>query len=117
MKLSPDDIIVENTGSEKIGNYSCDHFILTIKGDKRDLWITKDLGTASLYVGSEFLYYPGGGLVAEKLAASGAGGIVVKSQYGQLITLLTGYEKMSVSSSMFETPGGYAIVNREKSYD
>jgi hypothetical protein len=117
MKLSADDIIVENLGPEKIGNFSCDHFTVTIKGSKKDLWITKDLGTASLYVGSEFLYYAGGGPVAEKLAAAGAGGVVVKSQYGQLITLLTGYEKKSVPSSMFEPPAGYTVVNREKSFD
>ena len=117
MKLSADDIIVENTGSEKIGNFSCDHFTLTIKGSKKDLWITKDLGSASLYVGSEFLYYAGGAPVAEKLISAGASGVVVKSQYGQLITLLTGYEKKSIPTSMFEPPAGYTIVNKIKSFD
>jgi hypothetical protein len=117
MKLTDDDIIIEHAGSEKIGSFSCDHYIITIKGSKKELWITKELGPGSLYVGSEFLYYAGGGPVARKLVAMGATGIVVRSQYGQLTTILTGYEKKSIPTSMFEAPAGYTTVNREKIYE
>jgi hypothetical protein len=117
MKLNGDDIIVEKEGPENVGQFSCDHFILSIKGSKKDLWITKDLGAGSLYVGSEFLYYTMGGLIAQKLAAAGATGIVVKSQYGQLTTLLTGFEKKNIPLSMFEVPAGYTVMNMEKSFE
>jgi Domain of unknown function (DUF4412) len=110
--LAQKDVSVQNMGSEKIGSFSCDHYILTIKGSKKDLWITKDLGTSGLYVGSEFLYYATGGLVYQKLASVGANGIVVKSQNGTLKTELTNYEKKEIPAAMFQIPPGFQTIDR-----
>ena len=111
-KLTEKDISVQNAGSEKVGNYSCDHFILTIRASRKDLWITKDLGTSGLYVGSEFLYYADGGLAYQKLAAAGAAGVVVKSQNGTLITELSSYEKKEIPATMFQIPSNYQTIDR-----
>jgi hypothetical protein len=111
-KLTEKDISVQNAGSEKVGNFSCDHFIITIRASRKDLWITKDLGISGLYVGSEFLYYAAGGLVYQLLTAAGASGIVVKSQNGTLKTELTSYEKKEIPANMFQIPSNYQTIDR-----
>lgn len=111
-KLTEKDISVQNAGSEKVGNFTCDHYIITIKATSKDLWITKDLGISGLYVGSEFLYYAEGGLVYQKLALAGASGIVVKSQNGSLKTELKSYEKKEIPVNLFQIPSNYQTIDR-----
>ncbi|HXB95355.1 MAG TPA: DUF4412 domain-containing protein, partial [Puia sp.] len=58
-----EDIVVEDLGAEKIGEYNCHHFALKIKGRRSDLWITKELGNSSLTMVSQFDYYPAGSVL------------------------------------------------------
>jgi len=111
MKLSDADIEVQTVGPEKIGQFNCTHFILKIKKAKKDLWITNDLGNSNLLVASEFLYYPAGCMIADKLIKAGANGVVVKAQGDLLITNLVKYEKKSVASSSFQPPSNYSTVD------
>jgi hypothetical protein len=110
--LTEKDISVQNLGSEKVGNFLCDHYMIMIKASRKDLWVTKDLGISGLYVGSEFLYYANGGLVYQKLTAAGAAGLVVKSLNGKLTTELKSYEKKVIPAAMFQIPSNYQIIDR-----
>src|ERR1019366_3143197 len=83
---------VESAGTEKVGNYNCTHFIMTsvnpkikfakLGTDKKDISITKDLGSCHLWYAGPYLYYPEGTFMQKKLADAGADGAVVKWQSG-----------------------------------
>jgi hypothetical protein len=106
--LKEGDITLQDLGTEKIGGYDCHHFAVTIKKKKSDLWVTKDLGTSSLCLVSQFDYYPAGSLLFDKLAAAGADGVVVRCQSGNVIVNLTNVQRKAVPPSFFEIPEGYS---------
>ena len=107
MKLSDADVSVENAGAEQIGKLNCQHFIVKVKGERRDLWITKDLGTSSILLGGPLVYYPPGSIVLSKIISAGGEGVVVKSQEGDQVTNLTNYQTRTPPAYNFEIPAGY----------
>jgi hypothetical protein len=107
MKLSEGDIRVENVGQEKIGKLACQHFVVKVKGDQRDLWITKDLGSSNICLAGIFLYYPLGSMILNKIKGAGGDGVVVKSQAGDQVVMLTNYQTKTPPAYNFEIPEGY----------
>jgi hypothetical protein len=107
-RLKEGDITLQDLGIEKIGGYACHHFAVTVKNKKSDLWITKDLGTSSLCMISQFDYYPAGSLLFDKLKEAGADGVVVRCQSGDVIVNLTNVQRKTVPPSFFEIPEGYS---------
>lgn len=115
---------LENAGQEKIGQFSCAHFVLTksyaklktLKPAHYDIWITKDLGSSNIrYIGG-YLYLYGGMDLYTKLANAGGNGVVVKWQFqetGSSATtcMLMSYKKESLPATLFSTPANYTIVN------
>jgi hypothetical protein len=108
-KAKDGDITITDLGPEKVDNYECHHFSIKIKGAARELWITKDLGTAPIYMVSLFDYFPAGSLVANKLKDAGGEGIVVKSQNGNILVTLTNVQRKAVPPAYFQIPAGYSI--------
>jgi hypothetical protein len=104
-----DEITVTDLGPEKIESYDCHHFSVKIKGNMRDIWVTKDFGTAPIYMISLFDYFPAGSLVINKLKDAGGEGIVVKAQNGNVIVKLANIQKKTVPPSFFQIPAGYSI--------
>jgi uncharacterized protein DUF4412 len=102
------DITITDLGPEKVDKYDCHHFSLNIKGSTRDLWVTKDLGTAPIYMISLFDYFPAGSLLINKLKDAGGEGIVVKSQSGNVVVILTTVQRKTVPPSFFQIPAGYS---------
>jgi Domain of unknown function (DUF4412) len=108
---------IEKIGQEKIGNYNCTHFIMSIinpksktaNSGKKEFWITSDLGTSNINYVASYLYYPQDSYLAKKLAAAGAIGVVVKWQSGSAICYLVSYEKKSLPASSFEPPSNYTL--------
>ena len=107
MKLSDGDISVQNVGSEKIGKLDCQHFVVKVKGDQRDLWITKELGSSNICLAGIFLYYPSGSMILNKIKSAGGDGVVVKSQTGDQVVMLTNYQTRTPPAYNFEIPEGY----------
>lgn len=104
-KLKDEDISIEVAGTEKMNGYNSQHFVVKIKGNTKDLWITKDLGTSSVCMLSQFDYYPAGTLLYDKLKAAGGDGIVVRSKVGDIVVNLTNAQVKTVPPSYFEIPG------------
>ena len=102
------EVTIQDEGTEKVNGYDCHHIALTIKGKKSDIWITKDLGTSSLFLVSQFDYYPAGSLVYDKLKEAGGDGIVVRCQSGGVTVNLTNVQRKTVPPSFFEIPEGYS---------
>jgi hypothetical protein len=107
-KIKADDITVEDKGDEKMGDYSCRHFVVKIKNKQLDLWITKDLGSTPVYMVSQFDYFPTGSALFDKLKAAGADGVVVRSNIDDVVVNLTGVQRKTVPASYFEIPAGYS---------
>lgn len=107
MKLTDGDITVEKTGEETIGKLSCQHFVVKVKGEQRDLWITKDLGTSNICLAGILLYYPSGSMILNKIKSAGGDGVVVKSQAGDQVVTLTNYQARMPAAYNFEIPAGY----------
>jgi len=107
MKLTEADITVENVGAEQIGKLSCQHFVVKIKGDQKDLWITKDLGASNICLAGILLYYPLGSMILNKIKGAGGEGVVVKSQDGDQVVTLTNYQTRTPPAYNFEIPAGY----------
>jgi hypothetical protein len=107
MKLAETDITVENVGAEKIGKLDCQHFVVKVKGEQKDLWITKDLGSSNICLAGILLYYPSGSMILNKIKSAGGDGIVVKAQFGDQITMLTNYQTRMPAAYNFEIPQGY----------
>jgi hypothetical protein len=103
-----EDIVVEDLGAEKIGEYNCHHFALKIKGRRSDLWITKELGNSSLTMVSQFDYYPAGSVLFTRLKDAGAEGVVVRCQMGDVVVNLSSVQHKTVPPSFFEIPEGYS---------
>jgi hypothetical protein len=63
MHFTPHDLTVENAGTERIGNFQCNHFIITRKSTgvtnkivKREVWITRDIkGINLIDVGPNYI--------------------------------------------------------------
>lgn len=120
---------VENVGNEKVGDYSCTHFVMTtvnpkIKSakygtSKKEIWVTKDLGSCHLWYVGAYLYYPEGTLFWKKFAEAGADGVVVKWQTGsgELSTscMLTSYENKPLRASFFTPPSNFTIIQPDLS--
>jgi hypothetical protein len=106
--LKDGDVTVREEGTEKINGYDCHHFAVTIKNKKSDLWITKDLGSASLCLVAQFDYYPAGSLVYDKLKEAGGDGVVVRCQSAGVTVNLTNAQRKTVPPSFFEIPEGYS---------
>ena len=106
--LKEGDLTIQDAGTEKVNGYECHHFVVTIKNKKSDLWVTKDLGTSSLCLVSQFDYYPAGSLVYDKLKEAGGDGIVVRCQSGAVVVNLTNVQRKTVPPSFFEIPEGYS---------
>ena len=107
-KAKSEDITVEDKGEEKIGDYNCHHFVVKIKNKTLELWITKDLGSTSLCMVSQFDYFPSGSVLFDKLKTSGADGIVVRSKADDVVVNLTNVQRKTVPASYFEIPTGYS---------
>lgn len=107
MKLTDGDISVEDVGTEKISKLDCQHFVVKVKGDRRDLWVTKQLGSSNVCVAGIFLYYPKGSLIMEKIKGAGGDGVVVKAQYADQVTMLTTYQTRIPAAYNFEIPEGF----------
>jgi hypothetical protein len=107
-KIKAEDIAVEDKGEEKIGDYNCHHFVVKIKNKNLELWITKDLGSTPLYMVTQFDYFPMGSVLFDKLKASGADGVVVRSKADDVIVNLTNVQRKTVPPSYFEVPAGYS---------
>jgi hypothetical protein len=107
MKLSDGDISVENVGAEKIGKLECQHFVVKVKGDQRDLWITKDLGNSNICLAGIFVYYPMGSMILNKIKSAGGDGVVVKCQAGDQVVMLTNYQTRMPPAYNFVIPEGY----------
>ena len=118
---------VQNMGQEKIGNYSCTHFVMTSTNPKyktgytakKDFWITKDLGIGNLCFVGAYLYYPKGSMGFKKLAEAGAEGIVVRWQvmdpYSKQpkVCNLINYQPGQVPASNFAPPSNYQVIHHE----
>lgn len=113
MKKTPADYTIKLVGSEKVGNYSCQHFHFVDKKSMKDLniWITQDLGNANLIICPFFLYYEPGTIAAQVIQAAGGSGVVVKATLGPLTINLVGYTKRTPPNSLFQTPSGYQSVD------
>ena len=105
-KAKSEDISVEDKGVEKIGEYDCHHFIVRIRNKNLELWMTKDLGATQVYMITQFDYFPMGSALFEKLKASGAEGVVVRSKLDDIVVNLTSVQKKTVPPSYFEIPTG-----------
>lgn len=105
--LKDEDIVIEDRGEEKIGDYNCHHFNVKIRNKTYELWITKDLGASSICMISQFDYFPAGSQLFNKLRAAGGDGVVVRSKNGDVVVNLTNVQKKTVPSSYFEIPAGY----------
>ncbi len=119
MQVNPSDIMIENSGTEQVDNFSCTHFVITQKFPripnrvvKRDVWITKDLGGGNLYYVGSYLYHPKGSIIANKILAAGGNGIVVKWATEGTSADLVGVEKKSLPGSTFAVPTGYTVMQR-----
>jgi len=122
-------VTVQNLGNEKVGNYNCTHFVMTsvnpkikstkLNTSKKDIWITRDLGSCHLWYVGAYLYYPEGSFLQKKLADAGADGVVVKWQSGSgdLLTtcMLMSNENKSLPSATFAPPSDYAVVHPDMS--
>jgi hypothetical protein len=107
MKLTEGDISVEAVGTEKIGKLDCQHFVVKVKGDKTDLWITRELGDSKICLGGILLYYPKGSMILEKIRGAGGEGVVVKAQFGDQVTMLTNYQTRPPAAYNFEIPADF----------
>jgi len=112
------DVTVENMGAENVNGYNCTHFVLTMTKtkSKRDFWITKDLGAASLIVAGSYLYYPPGHPFLQKLIDAGGAGVMVKASTGArgfLSTLnLVSVDKKMPAATLFQVPSRYTTLDR-----
>lgn len=109
-KIKSEDISVENKGQEKIGDYTCDHFVVKLKNKQLDLWITKDLGSLPIFMVSQFDYFPMGSALFDKLKEAGADGVVVRSNIDDVVVNLASVQRKTVPPSYFEIPGGNSKV-------
>jgi len=120
------EVTIQKLGQEKVGNYSCTHFVIVSTNpkykaynSKKDIWVTKDLGIGNVYFVGSYLYYPKGSVVAQKLSDAGAEGIVVKWQVADPmgkqdhVCNLISYQGDQVPASMFAPPSGYQIIHNE----
>ncbi len=108
MKLAEGDISVEAVaGTEKIGKLDCQRFVVKVKGDQRELWITKELGNSNVCLAGILLYYPKGSMILEKIRAAGGDGVVVKVQAGDQVTMLTNYQTRPPAAYNFEIPADF----------
>jgi hypothetical protein len=112
------DVTVENMGAETVNGYKCTHFVLTMTKtkSKRDFWITKDLGAASLVVAGGYLYYPPGHPFLQKLSDAGGAGVMVRAVAGGgaiFSTLnLVSVDKKAPAASLFQVPSWYTTLDR-----
>jgi hypothetical protein len=104
-KAKDEDITITPVGPEKIQDYNCQHFTVKIRNTTVDLWITKDLGTSSICLLSQFDYYPAGSILFDKLKAAGGEGVVVRSKEGDIVVNLTNAQIKPVPPSYFDIPG------------
>ena len=110
---------IDTIGVEKVGSYNCTHFVLYIKNPqwknpnsgRKDIWVSNDLGNCNILYTGPYLYYPLGDYIRKKLADAGATGVVVKWQVGPAVCILTNYQAMRLSSSLFSPPASYTIMN------
>lgn len=112
------DVSVANMGAENVNGYNCTHFVMSFakSSPKRDFWITKDLGTASLVVAGGYLYYPPGHPLLQKLLDAGGAGVMVKASTGGkgfLSTMsLVSVDKKMPAASLFQVPSWYTTIDR-----
>jgi hypothetical protein len=121
------EVKVQNLGQEKIGNYNCTHFVMTMtnnknkttdSGSKKEIWTTTDLGTGNIFYAGPYLYYPKGSLLAGKLSDAGAAGIVVRWQVMDPLTKKPGicnlvqYNSGQLPASTFSPPSDYQVISR-----
>lgn len=126
MKKIGTEVSIQNLGQEKIGNYSCAHFVIVSTNpkqkafnSKKDIWVTKDMGIGNVFFVGSYLYYPKGSVVAQKLSDAGADGIVVKWQVIDAtgkqnhVCNLVNYQAGPVPASMFAPPSGFQVIHNE----
>ena len=110
-------ITIENLGTEKIGGFTCIHYVVgtvapklkaPANPKKNNIWITKDLGNSNIWYAGPNLYYVKGCYQQRKLAEAGAFGVVVKWQYGTAEVMLTDHQQRVLPSSTFDIPSGYS---------
>ena len=110
-------ITIENLGTEKIGGFTCIHYVVgtvapklkaPANPKKNNIWITKDLGNSNIWYAGPNLNYVKGSYLQRKLAEAGAFGVVVKWQYGTAEATLTDQQQRVLPSSTFDIPSGYS---------
>lgn len=111
---------IENIGQDTVNNFTCRHYRISKSYEKLktlppaifDIWITKDLGSGSIWYIGDYLYlYPGMDLFT-KLAKEGADGVVVKWQLktkGVTTCLLTSHWQTDIPNSKFLPPSNYSL--------
>ncbi|MBF0585720.1 DUF4412 domain-containing protein [Prosthecochloris sp. N3] len=103
------DVTVEKLGTETILGYKCSHVSITDSNGTTELWLTKDLLSASdisrLQVGSSRQK----DMFASRMKEAGLEGFPLKSLDRQSGTTMeiTNIEKTSLDSALFEVPEGY----------
>jgi hypothetical protein len=123
LKAIGTELTIQNLGQEKVGSYNCTHFVLVSSNPKyktppakKDIWVTKDLGSGDIFYVGQYLYYPKGSSAAKKLMEAGADGVIVKwqimdpvSKQPNICTLVS-YQKKSLPASTFQSPPGYQAI-------
>jgi len=120
MESEGETISIENLGPEKIGPFNCTHFVISMistkmkmpaNAPKKNIWITKDLGSSNIWYVGPYLYYISGSFQQQKLVEAGATGIIVKWHYGSDEATLTDHVQRTVPSSTFDIPSGFATTS------
>ena len=110
-------VTIENLGPEKVGGFNCIHYVVgtvspklkaPANPQKKNIWITKELGNSNIWYVGPNLYYIKGGYYQKKLAEAGAFGVVVKWKYGAAEATLTDHQQRVLPSSTFDIPSGYS---------
>lgn len=113
---------IQNLGAEKIGSFNCTHYLITKTSskyknappEKRDLWMTQDLGNSHIWYVGPYLYWYDGNLFQQKLQDAGANGVVVKWQVAaakmESSGMLMSYEKR-LPAKTFDIPSNYTVID------
>ena len=115
-------IAVQTTGAETVNGYVCTHYVITTGAGnyitKRDVWVTKNLGSPGVQVVGEYLYYTPDFPAAVKLLAAGGSGVVVKSVTATpwLTTTmnLVAVDTTAPPASFFAVPGWYTVSDKSQ---
>lgn len=106
------DFDIKVIGTEKIGNYNCNHVKMSANGQSWDMWYAKDLPTISFPISGQ------NAAATQKMMAQlknkGITGMPVKMTFvkpgtktAAMTMLLTKFEQKTLNASLFTIPTGY----------